>query len=387
LTLRDVSVIGVGQVKIDELWDQSLKQLAYQSISAALEDAQVDRVDSLYVSNMLAGTVSGQVHLGALVADYAGLRGVEAVRVEAACGSGGAALRLGYLAVAGGAADFVVVCGVEKMTDNRPKDVVAGLAMAADAEFEVIHGLNFAGLNALIMKRYMYEYQLANDAFAPFAVNAHRNAAGNPYAMFPKPITAEAYTRARMITPPINLFDSSPICDGSAAVLLCPSEIARDFRADPVRIRASASATDAIAVHDRDNPVWLAAAEASARRCYEQAGVGPDDIDFFELHDAFAIMSALSLEAAGFAEPGRGTYIARDGDIFREGRIPVCTMGGLKARGHPVGATGVYQAAEAVLQLRGAAGVNQIPDARLGLIQNIGGSGATIVAHILEAPA
>jgi acetyl-CoA C-acetyltransferase len=190
-----------------------------------------------------------------------------------------------------------------------------------------------------------------------------------------------------MITPPINLFDSSPICDGSAAVLLCPSEIARAFRPDPVRIRASAGATDAIAVHDRDNPIWLAAAEASARRCYEQAGVGPGDIDFFELHDAFSIMAALSLEAAGFAEPGKGTHVARDGDIFREGRIPVCTMGGLKARGHPVGATGVYQAAEAVLQLRGAAGDNQIPGARLGLIQNIGGSGATIVAHIFEAPA
>ncbi|MBN1285935.1 MAG: thiolase domain-containing protein [Anaerolineae bacterium] len=383
--MRDVSIIGAGQVTVGELWDQSLKQLAYRAIRAALDDARAEKVDMLYVSNMLAGTASEQAHLGALVADFAGLHGVEAVKIEAACASGGAALRQGYLAAAGGLADFVMVCGVEKMTDHRPNAVVAGLAMAADADYEVIQGLTFAGINALMMRRYMYEYNLKHDAFAPFAVNAHRNAATNPYAMFPEPVTTAQYTRARMITPPINLLDSSPICDGAAAVLLCPTDIARDYHPAPVRIKASASATDTLAVHSRRNPTWLAAAESSARQCYAQAGVGPDDIDFFELHDAFVIMSALSLEAAGFAARGEGTRLALAGEIFREGRIPICTMGGLKARGHPVGATGVYQAAEATLQLRGQAGENQIPGARLGMIQNIGGSGATIVAHILEA--
>lgn len=385
--MRDVSIIGAGQTQVGELWDKSLKQLAYHAIRAALKDARVGQIDSLYVSNMLAGTASDQAHLGALIADFAGLRGVEAVKVEAACASGGVALRQGYLAVAGGLADFVMVCGVEKMTDQRPNAVVAGLAMAADADYEVIHGLNFAGINALMMKRYMYEHNLTHDAFAPFAVNAHRNATTNPYAMFPKPVTAEQYTRARAITPPINLLDSSPICDGASALLLCPADIARDFHPAPVHIKASASATDTIAVHSRQDPVWLAAAELSTQQCYEQAGITAGDIDFFELHDAFAIMSALSLEAAGFAPRGHGTRLAQEGEIFREGRIPICTMGGLKARGHPVGATGIYQAVEAVLQLRGRAGENQIAGARLGMIQNIGGSGATIVTHILEAPA
>jgi acetyl-CoA C-acetyltransferase len=384
--LRDVSIIGVGQVKVGELWEQSIKQLSYQAIRAALDDCQLERIDSLYVSNMLAGTVSGQGHLGALVADYAGLRGVEAVMVEAACGSGGAALRMGYLAVAGGLADFVLVCGVEKMTDQGPSGVVSGLAMAADAEYEMIHGLDFAGLNALMMKRYMHEYGLEHSAFAPFAINAHRNAMSNPYAMFSFPVTAESYARAKMIAPPINLLDSSPISDGAAAVVLCPSRIARDFTDAPVRIAASASATDSVAVHDRRRVVWLEAAAVSANRCYAQAGIGPEDINFFELHDAFAIMSALSLEAGGFADPGRGTHLALEGEIFREGRIPICTMGGLKARGHPVGATGVYQAVEAAIQLRGQAGPSQVPGARLGLIQNIGGSGATLITHILEAP-
>ena len=387
--MRDVSIIGVGQVKVGELWDQSIKQLTYQAIRAALADCGLERerVDSVYVSNMLSGTVSGQAHLGAVVADNAGLRGVEAVKIEAACGSGGAALRQGYLAVAGGFADFVVVCGVEKMTDHRPQAVVSGLAMAADADYEVVQGLTFVGINALVMRRYMHEHGVEHSAFAPFAINAHRNAVNNPFAMFPQAVTAEAYTRAPMIADPINLFDSSPICDGAAAVVLCPTEMARDYVDAPVRVRASAGAVDTIAVHDRRTPTRLAAAERSARTCYEQAGVTPADIDFFELHDAFAIMSALSLEAAGFAEPGQGTRLALEGEIFREGRIPICTMGGLKARGHPVGASGVYQAVDATHQLRGQAGANQVPNARLGLIQNIGGSGATIVAHILEATA
>lgn len=384
--MREVSIIGAGQVKIGERWELSLRQLACEAIHAALSDAHIERVDSLYVSNMLSGAVNGQAHLGALIADNAGLRGVEAVKVEAACGSGGAALRLGYLAVAGGLADFVVVCGVEKMTDHNLPAVTAGLAMAADAEYEVDQGLSFVAINALIMKRYMYEYGVDASAFAPFAVNAHRNAANNPYAMFPQPVTVESYNKAPMVNPPLNLLGCSPISDGAAAVVLCPAEVAREFHPLPVRIRASASATDTIAVHDRKQPTRMQAATLSARQCYERAGVTPGDIDFFELHDAFVIVSALSLEAAGFAPPGEGTRLALDGDIFREGRIPVCTMGGLKARGHPVGATGVYQAVDAVTQLRAQAGVNQIPGARLGMIQNVGGSGATVVTHILEGP-
>jgi len=179
--------------------------------------------------------------------------------------------------------------------------------------------------------------------------------------------------------------DASPVCDGAAAVVLAPAEYARTLSPAPVRIRASAVGMAPLAVHDRPDPLALSAARTSSRKAYDQAGIEPADLDFFELHDAFTIMAALSLEAAGFAERGKGVQLALDGEINLQGRVPMATMGGLKARGHPVGATGLYQVVEAVTQLRGLAGANQIPDARLGMTQNIGGSGATIITHILEA--
>ena len=384
--MRDVSIIGIGQTQVAEHWDHSLRHLAADAILAAMKDAGLETADALYVGNMLSGPLTGQEHLGALVADFAGLRGIEAVKVEAACASGAAALRLGYAAVAGGLHDVVIVSGVEKMTDTANAETTTGLMMAADADYESIHGLTFVSLNALLMRRYMYEYGVKHEDFAHFTVNAHRNALDNPNAMFRRPVTAEQFARARMIADPINLLDSSGIGDGAAAVVLCPTSVAAEYgNGQAVRIRASAMATDAVAVHDRPDPLWLSAAEASAFRAYRQAGVGPRDIDLFELHDAFTIMAALSLEAAGFAERGKGVQLAQAGEIRREGRIPVCTMGGLKARGHPVGATGIYQAVEVVQQLRGEAGANQIPNARLAMTQNIGGSGATVVTHIFEA--
>jgi acetyl-CoA C-acetyltransferase len=206
----------------------------------------------------------------------------------------------------------------------------------------------------------------------------------NPYAMFRFPVTAERFAKAKMICTPISLLDSSPICDGAAAVVLAPADVAHALSAAPVRVAASAVGTDALAVHDRRDPMVLDGAVVSTRRAYEQADVGPQDIDLFELHDAFSIMAALSLEAAGFADKGQGLRMALDGEIELEGRIPVTTMGGLKARGHPVGATGMYQIVEVVQQLRGLAGANQVQDARIGMAQNIGGSGATVVTHILE---
>jgi acetyl-CoA C-acetyltransferase len=384
--MRDVSIIGIGQTQVAEHWDRSLRHLAGDAVLAAMEDAGIEAADALYVGNMLSGLLTGQEHLGALIADFVGLRGIEAVKVEAACGSGAAALRMGYAAVAGGLHDIVIVCGAEKMTDTVNAETTTGLVMAADADYESIHGLTFVSINALLMRRYMYEYGVKHEDFAHFTVNAHRNAVGNPNAMFRRPVSAESFARARMIADPINLFDSSAIGDGAAAVVLCPARMASEYRnGGAVRIKASSMATDALAVHDRPDPLWLAAAEASAFKAYHQAAVGPRDIDLFELHDAFTIMSALSLEAAGFAERGRGVQLAQSGEITREGRIPICTMGGLKARGHPVGATGIYQVVEATQQLRGQAGDNQIPDARLGMIQNIGGSGATVITHILEA--
>ncbi len=382
--LRDVSIIGIGQTSVGEHWDRSLRELSYDALAAAMRDANLERADALYVGNMLSGEISGQAHLGALVADFAGLRGIEAVKVEAACASASAAFRQAYIGVASGLQDIAIAVGVEKMTDDIGSKVTTGLAGAADADYEVVHGISFVALNALLMQRYMYEYKLSREDFAGFAINAHANGAGNPYAMFRKPISKEVFMRSGVVADPISLMDASPMADGAAAVILCPTELAQEYTNNAVRVRGSAVATDTLSVHDRRDPLWLQAAEDSSRKAYRQAGVGAQDIDFFELHDAFTIMSALSLEANGFAERGKGTWLARDGEITPEGKIPVTTRGGLKARGHPVGATGLYQIVEAVQQLRGEAGENQLANARLGMTQNIGGSGATIITHIFE---
>jgi len=382
--LRDVSIIGIGQIEVGEHWERSLRDMGAAAVRLALQDAHLERPEALYVGNMLSGQLSRQENLGALIADHAGLRGIEAVKVEAACGSGAAALRLAYIAVAGGIHDVVVACGVEKMTDTLGEETTSALATAADALYESEHGLSFVAINALIMRRYMHEFGYRREDFAGFALNAHRNAEHNPYAMFRKAITAEAFQRAKMIADPVSLLDSAPMADGAAAVALAPTAFARAQGLKAVRIAGSALATDSVALHDRRDPLFLEAAFLSAQRAYAQAGVRPQDIDFFELHDAFTIMAALSLEAAGFAPRGRGVTLALEGAITLQGRIPISTMGGLKARGHPVGATGLYQVVEAVQQLREEAGANQLHGCRLGMTQNIGGSGASVITHILE---
>lgn len=381
--MRDVSIIGIGQTPVREHWDKSLRELAYDGLAAAMNDAGVDRVDALYVGNMLSGEISGQAHLGALVADFAGFLGVEAVKVEAACASAAAAFRMGLMGVASGYQDVVAVLGVEKMTDDVGSKLTAGLASAADADYETVHGVTFPALNALIMRRYMYEYKLTKEAFANFSINAHANGARNPNAFLRRPIDKETFMRGGNVADPITLYDASPMADGCAAVIICPTHLARDYAPQAVHVVASAMAIDTLSVHDRRDPLWLQAAEDSARRAYRQADIGPEQIDFFELHDAFTIMSTLSLEACGFAERGQGTRLALDGEIGLDGKLPLCTQGGLKARGHPVGATGLYQIVEVAQQLRGQAGENQLPNPRYGMAQNIGGSGATIVTHIL----
>ena len=385
--MRNVSIIGIGQSPVGELWNQSARQIAYTAISAAMADAGIERADALFLGNMLSGNLLDQEHLATLVADFCGLHGIEAAKIEAACAHGGAAMPMGAMAAASGFHDVVIVAGLEKMTDTVGKDTTAGLATAADAEYEALHGVSFVGLNALLMQRYMYEYDLPLDAFAGFSLNAHRNGANNPYAMFQEPISLDDYVKAPLIATPINMMDSSPVCDGAAAVVLVASERAHEYtrghRPGAVQILASASANDTIAVHDRADPLFLQAAYVSSHKAYQQAGLTLDDIDLFEVHDAFTIMSALRLEACGFARRGEGWRWAQEDLIGIHGQLPISTMGGLKSRGHPVGATGVYQIVELVQQLTGLAGANQVPGARIGMAQNIGGSGATIVTHIL----
>jgi len=382
--MRDVAIIGTGEIPVDEHWTTGIRHLMLEAGLSAMRDANIESVDALYVGNMLSGEIAGQSHLGALAVDFMGLDNAEAFKVEAACASGSAALRVGYMAVASGLLDLVLVLGVEKMTDTSGQETTAALAAAADAEYEVSQGISFVALNALLMQRYMYDYGWQREDFANFAITAHANGANNPYAMFQRPISAEMYARAPIIATPVGLMDASPVCDGAAAVVLAPAEFARALSPAPVKIKASAVGMAPLAVHDRKDPLALEAARISSRKAYAQAGIKPEDLDFFELHDAFTIMAALSLEAAGFAERGKGVQLALDEEISLKGRVPMATMGGLKARGHPVGATGIYQVVEAVMQLRGLAGANQIPGARLGMTQNIGGSGATVITHIFE---
>lgn len=380
--MRDVAILGVGRTPVREHWELSVRDLMTEAGKMALEDSGRNRPDAIFVGNMTAGTLNQQLHLGTVAVDALGLWGVEAMRFEAACGSAGSAMRQGIMAVASGMMDTVLVIGVEKMLDTPPKKTTAALAQAADADYETPSGVTFVALNALVMRRYMHEYGYGHDDFAPFAINAHANGAKNPYALFHEPIGLKEYRKGRPVAPPIQLYDASPIGDGAAAVLLVPAHEALQA----VRVAGSAVATDTLAVHDREDPLWLAAAYQSAQRAYQQAGIGPQDVDIFELHDAFSIMAALSLEACGFAERGRGVRLGQEGAIFPQGKLPISTMGGLKARGHPVGATGLYQIVEAALQLRGEAGDAQIDDVRVAMTQNIGGSGATIATHILTKP-
>ena len=379
--MRPVAILSIGQTKIDEHWNKSLRELAGEAAFAALTEAGLKHTDALYVGNMLSPIVSGQNQLGTFIADWIGMWGSEAAKIEAACGSGAAAFRAGLMAVASGDVESALVVGVEKMTDKAGHDVTSALATAADADYEVEQGVSFVGLNALVMRRYMHEYGWKHADFAPFSINAHENAMHNPNARLHQRITVEQFEKSSMVATPINLLDASPIGDGAAAAILVPAEKVQGRK---ILVAGSAAATDTIAVHSRREPLFLSAAYNSAKQAYAQAGVTTDDIDVFELHDAFSIMSALSLEACGFAERGQGPRLGLDGEIRPGGRVPVCTRGGLKARGHPVGATGMYQIVEVVQQLRGECGPTQVADARIGMAQNIGGSGASILTHLLK---
>ena len=384
--MRKVAILGIGQTKIDEHWDLSLREIGGNAAFAAMQDAGMEKVDALFIGNMLSPIVSGQSQLGTFFSDWIGLWGQEAVKVEAACASGAAALRTGLMAVASGEIESALVVGVEKMTDTVGHDVTSALATAADADYEVEQGISFVGINALVMRRYMHEFGWKHKDFAPFSINAHANAMHNPFARLHQRITVEQFEKSSMVSTPINLLDASPIGDGGAAVIIVPAEKVASVKGRPrIAVAGSASATDSIAVHSRKDPLFLSAAYESSKRAYEMAGVTQDDIDVFELHDAFSIMAALSLEACGFAERGKGVRLGLDNAISPKGSLPVCTRGGLKARGHPVGATGMYQVVEVTQQLRGECGETQVDGARIGMAQNIGGSGATIVTHILKA--
>ena len=382
--MTDVVIAGIGQTEISEHWDIGLRDLAYAAIHDAIADSGGLKPQSLFVGNMLAPNLSNQAHVGVLVADFSGLIGIEAVTVEAAGASGGAALRQGYLAVASGMVDVALVVGVEKMTDKLGAGVEAALSTTTDSDFEAIQGMTQTAQAALLMKRYMHEYQVPADGFAGFALTAHANGAGNKNAMFQKAIKPETYAKAEMVSDPINMFDVAPNADGAAALVLTRRELLPSNFAHPlVKIAGSASASDTLALHDRKDMLFFDTAHLSAGKAMKQAGIILDQVSFFEYHDSFSIYAAIALESIGFAIRGKGWKLAADGEIGLKGRIPCATMGGMKARGFAGGAAGVYQAVEAATQLRGQAGANQIAGAKYGLIQSIGGPASTAVSHIL----
>jgi acetyl-CoA C-acetyltransferase len=381
----DVVIAGIGQTAAGEHWDISLRELGYAAMEASRRDAGGLAPQALFVGNMLSPQLSRQAHLGTLMTDFAGLTGIESVVVEAAGASGGAALRMGYLAVASGQVDAALVLGVEKFTDTIGPEGESALATAGDGDYEAPQGLTLSAQAALLMRRYMHEYGMPADGLACFPVNAHANGAGNRFAMFQKAISAETYSKAGKVSDPLNTFDMAPYVDGAAAVVLTRADLLPPIYDRPlVRISGSSVTTDTLALHDRPDPLLLQAVRLGVEQACRRAGILPGEADLFELNDSFSIYAALSLEAAGLAERGQGWQMASQEEIGLKGRMPVSTMGGLKARGNAGGATGVYQAVEAVLQLRGEAGPNTIPGAAFALIQCFGGPASSVATHVLE---
>jgi acetyl-CoA C-acetyltransferase len=384
--MNDVVIAGIGQTPVGEHWDISLRELAFSALESARQDAAGLQPQALYVGNMLAPALSRQSHLATLIADFTGLTGIEAVTIEGAGASGGLALRQGYLAIASGAVDTALVLGVEKLTDQTASSVQAAISTGTDSDYEAEQGLTLTAQAALLMRRYMHEFELPDAALSGFPVTAHSNAVNNPNAMFRRAIKPETYQKAGMVSEPLNMFDVTPNADGAAALLLIrPDLLPPDFPNPLVRISGSGAATDTLALHDRPDPLTFNAARLSVERACRQAGIELSDVDLFELHDAFSIYAPLSLEAAGFAGRGQGWKMAQNGAVSLSGKLPILTQGGLKARGNPGGATGVYQAVEAALQLRGQAKENQLKAAKTALVQSLGGPASTAVTHILQA--
>jgi len=378
--MREVAIIGYGITRFGELWNKSLRDIFVEAAIKAIADANVDHIDSMYVGSMTPGVFVGQEHIGALMADYLGVAGIPAMRIESACASGGLALRQGFLEVASGMSDVALVGGVEKMTDGA--DATYALSTAADQEYEVYQGITFPGLYAMIAHAHMHNYGTTRDQLAMVAVKNHKNGALNPNAQFQREITRDTVINATMIADPLTLMDCSPVSDGAACVILCPLEKAKQYTDIPVKILASGAATDNLALHQREDITSLKAVRLSGERAFKQARLKPEDIDVAEVHDCFTIAEICVIEELGFVEKGKGGEFTERGYTALEGKIPVNTSGGLKAKGHPVGATGVAQVVEIVEQLRGNAGKRQVKGAKIGLTQNMGGSGASSVVHI-----
>ena len=384
--MRDVAVIGIGMIDFGELWETSLRSMWAEAALAAIEDAGVDSVDMVTIGCMSPGLFAGQEHLASLLADELGMTGVPAARVESACASGGLALRMGFAEVGSGLADTVLVTGVEKMTDVDGSDATYALGTAADQEWEGFHGITFPGLYAMLAQTHMQRYGTTSEQMAAVAVKNHANGLLNPHAQYHLKVSVEDVLASTMVADPLHLFDCSPVTDGAAAMVITTVERAREIAGDRplVQITGSGLATDTMTLANREDLTELRAVRLAAERAYLMAGRQPEEIHLAEVHDCFTIAEIMATEAIGFFDPGFGASAAEKGLTSLQGKIPVNPSGGLKSKGHPVGATGVAQAVEIVTQLRGEAGQRQVEGAKIGLAQNMGGSGGTSTVHIME---
>ena len=381
----NVGVLGIGITKFGERWDQGLRELLLDAQVKSLKDANItaDEIDALYTGNMGGGSLSGQLHVGAMASENLNIN-KPAIRVEGACASGSLALRQGILAIESGEADIVQVNGVEKMTDVSTEQVTTMLMGAGDEELEGFNGLTFPGLYALLAKAYMTKYPaLTRDLLAEVSVKNHFHGARNPYCQFRKEITIDTVKNATMVADPLTLFDCSPITDGAASIILASEEKAKAL-GSKVSIVGSGVGTDSLSLARRQTLTAIPAGKIAAKKAYAQAGITAEQVSFAEVHDCFTIAEIMAVEALGFAKEGEGYKLYENKDTYFDGRIPINTSGGLKACGHPVGATGIKQAIEATMQLRGTAKDRQVKNAEIGVTHNVGGSGATAAVHVFK---
>lgn len=386
--MRSVSIVGVGLTQFAEHWEKSFKELIAEAGVKAIEDSGLQRKDiqAVYGGCMASGRFVGQEHIGALIADQLGLNPIPATRLEAACASGGVALRNGYLAVASGMYDIVAVGGIEKMTEVSTEDAGFALGGAGDQETELFMGASFPALYALMARAHMEKFGTTEEQLAAVAAKNHKNAENNPYAQFQKAVTVEDVMKSGYVSSPLKLLDCSPISDGAAALILCATDVAKKMKlaGNAVEIIASAQASDTLALANRKNIYETTAGKIAAEQAYRQAGIKAGNVSFAEVHDCFTIAEIMAIEALGFCRQGEGGKFTEQGNTQIGGTIPVNASGGLKACGHPVGATGVKQAIEAYWQLNEKAGKRQVKGAEIGLTHNVGGSGATAVVHLFR---
>ena len=383
--MREVAIIGVGMNKWGELWDRSINDIFVEAALEAIDDSGVDHVDAMYVGCMSSGIFVGQEHIASMMPDYLGVGRVPSTRVESACASGGLAMKCGVLDVMSGNSDIVLVGGVEKMTDVSGDGATYALATAADQEFEVYQGVTFPGLYAMMARAHMHKFGTTREQLAQVAVKNHLNGSKNPLAQFPMKISIDAVVNSVMIADPLTIMDCSPITDGAAAAVICSLETAKKVaKKAPVKVIGLGHATDTIALHSREDLTTLNATADAGQRALKMAGKSIKDIDLLEVHDCFTIAELIVLESLGFFKPGEAGAATLAGETAVDGKIPVNCSGGLKSKGHPVGATGIGQIVEITKQLRGEAGDRQVKNAKVGMTQNMGGSGGSSVVHIME---